>query len=108
MKNPTGIRPVQFNVLIKVDVLDDQSAGGLYLPESAIQREQIAHDRGTIVAVSSMAFTDWTCKKPEIGDKVIFNKYAGSIILHQSDRASSRQNYRLCQDKDISAVIEEK
>jgi len=37
---------------------------------------------------------------------VIFNRYAGSLITIKNDDGS-RENYRLCNDKDICAIIEE-
>jgi co-chaperonin GroES (HSP10) len=104
--NPTGIRPVEYKVLILVDELKDQSAGGIYIPEHALEREQIAHDRGTLVDMSEMAFTDWIGRKPEIGTKVIFSKYAGAVI-HFNENGGPRQRYRLCNDKDICAILEE-
>jgi co-chaperonin GroES (HSP10) len=40
-----------------------------------------------------------------VGDKVIFNKYAGSLIdIHEED---GRKSYRLINDKDIFAILEE-
>jgi co-chaperonin GroES (HSP10) len=104
--NPTKIRPVEFKVLIRVDELKDKSSGGIFLPEVHLEREQIAHDRGELVDLSDMAFSDWTGRKPEVGQKVIFNKYAGSMIHYQAD-GGPRERYRLCNDKDICAILEE-
>lgn len=104
--NKTGIKPVEYKVLIRVDELKDQSAGGIFIPEQHLEREQIAHDRGTLVDASEMAFTDWVGKKPEVGQKVIFSKYAGSVIMHE-DENRQRHRYRLCNDKDIVAILEE-
>jgi co-chaperonin GroES (HSP10) len=103
--NPTGIKPVEFKVLLKVDELEDKTSGGLWIPDHALDREQMAHDRGTLVAVSDMAFSDWKGRIPCPGDNVIFNKYAGSIINFQ-EKGKARQQYRLCNDKDICAVID--
>ncbi len=104
--NPTGIRPIEYKVLVRVDELEDKSAGGIFIPEQHLEREQIAHDRGTLVDASEMAFSDWQGRKPEIGNKVIFNKYAGSIIMHET-KERKRIRYRLCNDKDIVAILEE-
>ncbi len=104
MTKPEDIKPVEFKVLIKVDTVAGQTAGGMYLPDSVRTREQMVHDRGILVAVSEMAFGDWTCGKPKIGDAVIFNKYAGSLL--EFDTAKGREPYRLCNDKDIAAIIQ--
>ena len=100
---PENIKPVEFKVLIKVNTVSGQTSGGMYLPDSVREREQMAHDRGTLVSASLMAFSDWTCDKPEVGDEVIFNKYAGSLL--QFDTEKGREPYRLCNDKDIAAII---
>ena len=104
--NPTGIVPVEYKILIKVDELDDKSAGGIYLPDNAREREQMAHDRGILVAISEMAFSDWKGRQPKVGEKVIFNKYAGSIVQYRNGN-QPMEKYRLCNDKDICAVLEE-
>ncbi len=105
--NPTGIHPVEYKVLIRVDEVEDKSAGGIYLADTTREREQMAHDRGTLVDMSEMAFSDWKGTKPKPEDKVIFNKYAGTVIQHRTkDRNITR--YRLCNDNDICAILEER
>jgi len=104
MINPTGIIPVEFKVLIKVALVEDKTSGGLWIPETFLDRQQMAHDRGMLVAVSDMAFSDWQGVCPEVGDKVIFSKYAGSVIHFQA-KDGTREQFRLCNDKDICAII---
>jgi chaperonin GroES len=101
--NQTGIKPVEYKVLIEVDEVSDKSDGGLFLPDSARERQEMAHDRGTLIEVGGMAFGDWKGNTPQIGDKVIFNKYAGSMIQHRQEKLTK---YRLCNDKDICAILE--
>ena len=101
-----ALKPVEFGVLIQVDDVDDKSMGGLFLPETAIEREQLGHDRGVLVCKSDMAFDDWNGTIPRVGDRVIFKKYAGTVIQHKEDRKLLGK-YRLCKDKDIVAVIRE-
>ncbi len=103
--NITGIKPVQFRVLISVDEVEGQTSGGIFIPEHALEREQMGHDRGTLIAVGDMAFEDWTGTLPKVGDKVIFVKYAGTIIQFREERITTK--YRLCKDADICAIIKE-
>ena len=107
MSSDIGIKPIEFKVLVKVEEVKDQSAGGIYLPDSSWERQELANDRGTIVAMSDGAFFDWMGETPEVGDKVIFSKYAGTIIDHQKGKDAPRERYRLCNDKDICAIIKE-
>ena len=105
LMNPTGIKPVEYKVLVKVDEVINQSSGGIWLPDVTRDREQAGNDRGILVDVGGMAFSDWRGKKPNVGDKVIFGKYAGSVIMFKEDRTTT--NYRLCNDKDICGIIVE-
>ena len=104
--NKTGIEPVQYSVLIMVDDVDDQTSGGIFIPEHALEREQMGHDRGTLIAKSDMAFEEWYGTIPEVGDKIIFKKFAGTIIQHRDDRKVLGK-YRLCNDKEVFAIIKE-
>lgn len=105
--NPTGIEPVEYKILIKVEEIEQKSSGGIYLPETTLGREQSAHDRGTLIAISSMAFDGWEGTIPKVGDKIIFKKYAGTVIQHRGEASRIVGQYRLCHDKDICAIIKE-
>ena len=107
--NDTGIQPVGYKVLIKVDEVEDRSAGGIFLPDTTREREETANDKGTLIAIGDMAFADWKdgVKKPVVGDRVVFEKYAGCVVqVRNIERNITR--YRLCNDTKIGAVIKEK
>ena len=104
--NPKKIKPVEFKVLILPDKVDDKSAGGMYLPESVRERQQYAMDKGIIVAIGEGFFRDLPGPVPKIGDRVIFDKYSGSLITVE-DENGKREEYRLTQDKYICAILEE-
>lgn len=101
----TWIYPVEYKVLIKPDKTDDKSAGGIYLPDSAREREDYAVDRGVILSYGEGFFEELPGPKPEIGDRVIFNKYAGTFFDVEIE--GKRERVRLMNDKDICAIIEE-
>lgn len=89
-KKSTGklkIEPLFDNVLIKVDQVEEISAGGLVIPESVIKEEQDEQERGTVVAVGPGRPAEKDgLKRPFIpmvvaeGDRVIFSKYGGSEV----------------------------
>ena len=101
-----NIKPVEFKVLIKPDKVEGQTSGGLYLPDSARDKQQFSVDRGEIVSVGEGFFRDLPGPVPKVGDRVIFNRYAGSLITFEEDDRT-RTDYRLCNDKDICAILEE-
>lgn len=103
--NETGIYPIEYKVLIKVEEVEDRSAGGIFLPDNARDREQEAKDRGKLIAVGDLAFSGMGAA-PVVGDTVLFNKYAGSLIQVRGEDRNLKK-YRLCNDKDIGAIVRE-
>ena len=93
--------PVRHVAIIKPDKLEDRSSGGVWLPETARDRMQTAVDRGELVAVGDGFFEGLPGPVPEIGQKVIFDRYAGSLIK------VDKEDIRLCNDDKIIAILEE-
>jgi co-chaperonin GroES (HSP10) len=105
MMDKTGIRPVEYKALVLPDKVEDKSAGGMYLPEGVVTRQQYAQDRGVLVAHGEGFFKELPGPVPKIGDRVTFSKYAGSLM--QVEKNGQRHEYRLLNDKDICAILEE-
>ncbi len=108
--NPTNVVPVEYRVLVLPDDVDEVSDGGILIPVDTQARDEAARDQGILVAVSGRAFTGdpWEgSRKPQLGERVFFNKYAGSTFLYPKDSHTGKR-YRLLNDKDIVAILEEK
>ena len=101
-----GIEPMEYNVLIAPEAAETVTAGGIIIPEKAAETSQLANQRGRLVALSPHAFSyaEWPegARKPQVGDAVIFAKYAGALI-----DGNDRKEYRVIKDKDVIAVLEE-
>jgi len=104
VENPSGIRPVEFKVLVRPIKVEEKTAGGILIPAMAQDREQAAAVEGEIVAVSPFAFGYEIWKneadKPKPGDRVYFAKFAGMTA-----KGRDGVEYRLMNDKDVCAVI---
>ena len=99
------IAPVEFKVLVAPAEKERVTAGGIHLPEASAAKDDFAHEKGRIVAVSPLAFTysDWPddgCK-PRIGDVVHFGRYAGALV-----EGADGKEYRLMSDRDIGAILQ--
>jgi len=97
------MEPSGHRVLIKPEVVEEKTAGGIILAATTKDRDQQATMRGTVVKVGVnawKAFDDGTPWAAE-GDKVVFRKYAGEVI--KDDDAE----FRVVNDEDILAVIKE-
>jgi len=100
-----NIIPLNEMVFIRVEEVDEMHAGLLWKPEDALEREQLAHDIGTLVSAGEMAFCDWVGRKPEIGEMVVFDRYKGRLFrFRNADRSQTR--YRLISSANVCAIIE--
>ena len=102
----SNIQPVEYRVLIKPyqieetdPILKAAKEAGIELPTEHKQREQMAQQKGKIIAIGGNAFSDWKPPIPAANDVVMFAKYSGYNI--ENDGVV----YRVLNDKDISAIV---
>ena len=105
MTNDSGLLPMEFNVVVRMDKAEEKTAGGIILPTSTQDRDKLSAEEGELVAVSPHAFTyaEWpeNERKPQPGDRVIIARYAGVL------RERNGRDFRIVKDKDIVAVVEQ-
>ena len=105
--NASGIRPVQYCVLVKPDEVEKTTKGGIILPDTKVEKDEFQRMEGVLVAASPMAFTfkDWPEDakglRPRVGDRVIFARY-NATELTGKDGAK----YWLMKDEAIVGVME--
>lgn len=105
--NPSGIIPTGFNVLIKPEKVEEK-IGSIFIPEKERDRMQFATTRGTIVAVSPVAFTyvereQWDnagSGPPKPGDAVVYKRYSGVEA-----KGNDGETYFLVEDREVYATI---
>lgn len=105
--NLSGIQPLEFKVLVKpsdieVDpVIARAKERGLALPPGVMESELAAQIVAEFVAAGGNAFEDWRDERlPREGDRVLIAKYAGISV-----KGADGVEYRMLNDKDISALI---
>lgn len=101
--NDSGIRPLEYQVLVKPIEVEEKTSGGLYLPDDKKERDQYAQVRGTLIALSPLAFSydDRAVKTaPKVGATVFFPKYQATEVQGQNG-----ETYWLMQDKSIIAEM---
>ena len=105
-RHPSGIEPTEFKALILQDKIEEKTPGGVIIPDDTKERDQYAAMTGGIVAASPLAFTyeNWPqgARKPAVGDKVVFAKFAGATV-----KGRDGVEYRLVNDRDICAILTE-
>lgn len=103
VKNPSGIMPTEYKVLIAPKLTQEKSKGGIILPDVTKERDQYAQMEGVIVAASPLAFSydNWKDgNPPKVGDSVLFARYSGAVVTGRDGK-----EYRITNDKDIAAVL---
>jgi chaperonin GroES len=86
------IRPLADRVLVKMEEVQEKTASGIFIPQTAQEKTQIA----TVVAVGD----DTEAIKVKVGDKVMHDKYAGTSVK------ADGVEYLILSMGDILAVIE--
>lgn len=86
------IRPLSDRVLVKVEELQEKTASGIFIPQTAQEKTQIA----TVVAVGD----DKDAIKVKVGDRVLHDKYAGTSVK------ADDTEYLILNAADVLAVID--
>lgn len=92
------LKPLSNRVILKALEAEEKTKSGLYLPESAKEKPQMAE----VIAVGGGKVVDG--KKVEmttkVGDKVIYPKYSGDDVKIDG------QEYTVVEEDKILAIVE--
>ncbi|MBO5888786.1 MAG: co-chaperone GroES [Clostridia bacterium] len=91
------IKPLFDKVVLKEEKIEETSKSGIFLPVSDKEKPQIA----TVVSVGEGGIVDGKEVKMvvNLGDKVIFSKYAGSNVKVDNE------DYIIVRQADILAIL---
>ena len=94
-----ALKPLQDRIVIKVIEDQEQTAGGIFIPDSAKEKPQ----KGEVVAVGEGKTNDKGEKEPmevKVGDIVLYAKYAGTEVKMDG------VEYKILSIKDALAIVE--
>ena len=94
-----ALKPLQDRIVIKVIEDQEQTAGGIFIPDSAKEKPQ----KGEVVAVGEGKLNDKGEREPmdvKAGDTILYAKYAGTDIKMDG------VEYKILSVKDALAIIE--
>lgn len=101
MRSKSGIRPVEYNLVVLPREVENTTAGGLIKPKTTVEREQWAQTKGVVVDIAAKAFDEWPGDRPDIGDTVVYSRHAGKMV-----DGVDGVTYTVIKDKDVVAVME--
>lgn len=87
------IKPLSDRVVIEQKKAEEKTASGLFIPDTAKEKPL----QGTVVAVGPG--TSEVIMEVNVGDNVLYGKYAGTEITFDS------QDYIIMKQSDILAII---
>ncbi len=103
MNNPSGIIPIDDRILIRAPKVEEKTAGGIWKPPVAVDKEEQRAIEVRVIAIGSMAFRDYIDLSEaipiKVGDMVCMARYAGQLHIGDDGR-----EYRLINSGDIVGV----
>lgn len=107
MTNSSGIAPLDLRVLVKPDAVEQRTAGGIILPETATDQKKFAMQKATLVAVGENAWEEAASRspsfnRPKVGDRILIAKYGGVRVT-----GLDGDEYILMNDEDVIGRLEE-
>lgn len=97
-------------VIVKPEIIEKVSKGGIILDDDMVNRENTAKVRGTIVSVGPNAWKDFGGDPwAKLDDKVYFKRHVSDKIEDEDDKDSHGKPalYFLLADENIMATIED-
>ena len=73
MMNKSGFVPTMDRCLVKLDKEPEKTEGGVYLPDTIVDKRKYAQTEVTLLAVGGNAFSDWEAPIPKNGDRVLIS-----------------------------------
>ena len=94
-----NLKPLGDRVVIEHVELDEKSAGGIFLPDTAKEKPQ----EGVVRAVGTGRVLDNGTTIPltvKNGDRIIYSKYSGSEVKVEG------KEYLIVSEKDVLAIVD--
>ena len=104
--NTSGYKPYDIGVIVKINPPEEKTTKGGIILQSKIDAVSIeAVQKGILVDKTDLAFSGIK-DAPEIGDEVLFVKYAGQFLYpYMTD---DEQHYRTMDSTDIRLIRSKK
>ena len=83
------IKPLGERVLVKMDKVEEKTAGGIFIPQTAQEKTQIA----VVEAIGA------DVKTIKVGQKILHDKYAGTQVKMDNEE------YLILNIKDVLAIV---
>ena len=93
------IEPSEYHVIVRPEVIEEKTEGGIILPDTVKDMKQRGAIRGEIVAIGPKAKIRFNDGPVCLGDKVLYARYGGFVIEEDGEEL------RILNDEDILGLI---
>lgn len=97
-----GLMPKGHRILVAPVEVEEVTKGGIILHTHNVQQEEMAQVQGYVVRMGNTCYADQPEAWCEVGDKVMFAKYAGIVYTGKDEK-----KYRIINDLDVVATMKE-
>lgn len=102
MTNTSGIYPQGHRLLVKPIEVEETTQSGIIINTKELKdREDAANTTGDVICMGAECFDGYTTRWCEVGDRVIFAKFAGLLYV-----GADGVSYRVINDEHIVATLD--
>lgn len=100
----TRLVPCGYRVLVRPDIVEEKSAGGIVLVKETVAADKFGTTTGVLVAIGDQAWSGFGDGQhwAKVGDRVQYAKYANTKIQDPDDL---NIEYLLLNDNDILCTV---
>ena len=98
----TALKVKGYRIIVRVDPVEEESEGGIVI----VQDEKLARagvQTGIVLGIGPESFADSSSAWCEVGDRVMFSKYAVKFIEHPD----TKELLGVINDQDVICTLEE-
>jgi len=98
------LTPILHRIILKLDSIEEVTAGGIVIPKEFVDKERKAVEIGTIISMGDTVFKDYggSIDTVKVGDRVLIAKYSGKDV---EDIDGTK--YVVINDEDVLVIIKE-
>lgn len=95
-------RPMMCKLTVRIPKIEEFTKGGILLPDTGLEKENMAKEEGIILAIGACSFEEETVP-PKVGDTIAFARYGGKSL----GKDKNGDEIRVMRDVDVLVVVEE-
>jgi chaperonin GroES len=106
-RNPSGVTPLDLRVVVRPDPVETKTKGGIIIPDETKEREKYATVKGTLIAAGENAWEEAAAALPQFHPPSARRPHHDRQIWRHPLQGHDGDDYRIMNDEDVIARLEE-